>query len=354
MIIKKLNFSFYKEIKKLINRNGFDIPNYFFWVKLWKNNINKNIGDGLFFKRRLVGYHSYFEKSLVYKKKTYKILVSSNWNVDAKFRKYSIFLIDKFFKKKKTIFLTTTANFKVSEIWKSYDAKVINDIGTKLIYFSILDIFKFIDLFLKKKNNFFLFILKPFLILILYLIVNLKKYRKKNKSLSYKVNNLVDKEIENFNYDYEKNNKYPTEKRGNKEISKFLSVIKHNKEIYLIKIYKKKKFIGYSILTKEKIKKTNIYRMHLAEIRIKKNYYVPYDEIFDYFSKFSKIKKCVLIEYRNLNLKILNTISKKKYFVRKIKNNPYLLKISPDLDLKLSEIIKKNWETSFLDGDCLL
>ena len=104
MIIKKLNFSFYKEIKKLINRNGFDIPNYFFWVKLWKNNVNKSIGDGLFFKRRLVGYHSFFEKSLVYKKKTYKILVSSNWNVDAKFRKYSIFLIDKFFKKKKLFF----------------------------------------------------------------------------------------------------------------------------------------------------------------------------------------------------------------------------------------------------------
>ena len=162
-------------------------------------------------------------------------------------------------------------------------------------------------------------------------------------------------EIENFNYDYEKTTSIQWKKRGNKEISKFLSVIKHNKKIYLIKIYKKKKFIGYSILTKEeKIKKTNIYRMYLAEIRIKKNYYVPYDEIFDYFSKFSKIKKCSLIEYRNLNSKILNTISKKKYFVRKIKNNPYLLKISSDLDLNLSEIIKKNWETSFLDGDCLL
>ena len=85
MIIKKLNFSFYREIKKLINRNGFEIPKYFFWIQLWKNDNKKNIGDGLFFKRKLVGYHSYFEKSLVYKKKTYKILVSSNWNVDSKF-----------------------------------------------------------------------------------------------------------------------------------------------------------------------------------------------------------------------------------------------------------------------------
>ena len=38
--------------------------------------------------------------------------------------------------------------------------------------------------------------------------------------------NLIDKEIEYFNYNYEKNNKNPVEKRGNKEISKFLNVIK--------------------------------------------------------------------------------------------------------------------------------
>ena len=78
--------------------------------------------------------------------------MSSNWNVDSKFRKYSIFLIDKFFRKKKTIFLTTTANFKVSEIWKSYGAKEINNFGTKSIYFNILNIIEFVDLFLKKKK----------------------------------------------------------------------------------------------------------------------------------------------------------------------------------------------------------
>ena len=354
MIIKKLNFSFYREIKKLINRNGFEIPKYFFWIQLWKNDNKKNIGDGLFFKRKLVGYHSYFEKSLVYKKKTYKILVSSNWNVDSKFRKYSIFLLDKFFRKKKTIFLTTTANFKVSEIWKSYGAKEINNFGTKIIYFNILNIIEFVDLFLKKKNNFFLRITKPILILILYFARKLKKHRKKNQSLNYYVKNLIDKEIEYFNYNYEKNNKNPVEKRGNKEISKFLNVIKHNKKIYVIKIYKKKKFIGYSILVKERIKKTMIYRMYLAEIRIKKNYHSFYDEIFGYFSKFSKVKKCSLIEYRNLNSKILNNINKNKYFVRKIKNSPYLSKISSDLNLNLNKFVKRNWETSFLDGDCLL
>ena len=58
--------------------------------------------------------------------------MSSNWNVDSKFRKYSIFLIDKFFKKKKTIFLTTTANFKVSEIWKSMVQKKLIILEQKL------------------------------------------------------------------------------------------------------------------------------------------------------------------------------------------------------------------------------
>ena len=94
--------------------------------------------------------------------------------------------------------------------------------------------------------------------------------------------------------------------------------------------------------------------MYLAEIRIKKNYHSLYDEIFGYFSKFSKVKKCSLIEYRNLNSKILNNINKNKYFVRNIKNSPYLLKISSDLNLNLNKFVKRNWETSFLDGDCLL
>ena len=76
MLFKRLNISFYKKIKLLIIKNGFQIPNYFFWKKLWDNNPKTIIGDGLFFKNNLVGYHSYFRKKLVFRGKNYNILVS--------------------------------------------------------------------------------------------------------------------------------------------------------------------------------------------------------------------------------------------------------------------------------------
>ena len=80
------------------------------------------------------------------------------------------------------------------------------------------------------------------------------------------------------------------EKKGQQRNIKILNVIKHNKKIYLIKIYKKKIYWILDI-GKRRIKKTMIYRMYLAEIRIKKNYHELYDEIFSYFSKFSKSQK---------------------------------------------------------------
>lgn len=354
MIITKLNISFYKKIKKLINKNGFEIPKYYFWTKLWKNDKKIDIGDGIFFKDKLVGYHSYFEKKLVYNKKVYKILVSSNWNVSKKYRNYSIFLINKFFGEKNVILLTTTANFKVSEIWKSLGAKEINNYGSRKIYFKILNNENFINIIIKKKGYNLLYLLKPFLVFLLFTYQVLVNFKKKGKKLNYKIQKNTDEDIESFNVKYEKNCKFPIEKRSGSEISNYLNIIKHNKEIFVIKIYKKNKFVGYSILVKEKIKKLKIFRMYLAEIRLENSNQNTVNEIFEYLSEFSKKKNCALIEYRNLKTSILSKLYKKNYFLRHIENNPYLIKINSALDKKVNESIRKNWETSFLDGDCLL
>ena len=354
MIIKKLNISFYKKIKKLISKNGFQIPNYYFWIRLWKNNINKKIGDGIIVKNQLVGYHSYFEKILVFKKKKYKILVSSNWNVDIKYRNYSIFLINNFFKKKSPIFLTTTANFKVSEIWKSFGAYEINKEGTRNIYFKIHNNKDVVELYLRKNKQYIFSVFKQVLIFYLFFLSKLKKANKNETKLLYKFNNYVDKEIKDFNIKYEKNSQYPMEKRSFNEITNYINIIKHNKEIFIVKIYMHKNIIGYSVLAKEKIKNTNIHRMYLAEIRIKKTFEKYIDQIFEYFSDFSKNKNCSLIEFRNLNYKILRKLNKTKYFIRRIENAPYLIKFGSSLNTKLQNQIKKNLETSFLDGDCLL
>ena len=69
---------------------------------------------------------------------------------------------------------------------------------------------------------------------------------------------------------------------------------------------------------------------------------------------FLKKKKCDVIEYRNLNSRLLKKIKNKYYFVRYIKNNPYLIKFGPNISNELKKYTKINWETSYLDGDCLL
>ena len=48
MLLKKLNINFYKKIKRLINKNGFEIPNYKYWRKLWNANSNAVVGEGIF------------------------------------------------------------------------------------------------------------------------------------------------------------------------------------------------------------------------------------------------------------------------------------------------------------------
>ena len=55
-------------------------------------------------------------------------------------------------------------------------------------------------------------------------------------------------------------------KRSNHELKKYLNIISHNKNIYIIKIYKKSFFVGYAILVKEKIRNSNIIECILLKL----------------------------------------------------------------------------------------
>ena len=149
MLIKKLYYKDYSKIKKLVNRNKLKIPRYSNWKKLWDNK-KIDIGEGIFKKKKLVGYHSYFKKKLKIKNKFFNILISSSWVVDKRYRRNSIILLNRYFNKKTDFFLTTTANYNVASIWKSFGAIEINNISCKKILFKILNTEKFIEIVLKK------------------------------------------------------------------------------------------------------------------------------------------------------------------------------------------------------------
>ena len=137
-------------------------------------------------------------------------------------------------------------------------------------------------------------------------------------------------------------------------MGKYLEVIKHNKIIYKLKICHQEKFIGYAILVKENNNPYKIRRMFLAEIRLEKKFYIYLDEIFNEISIFSKYQNCTLIEFKNLNLNIFQKLNKRKYFVRNYNFNPYLIKFNSNKSNLLKKYVNSYWDTSYLDGDCLL
>ena len=75
-----------------------------------------------------------------------------------------------------------------------------------------------------------------------------------------------------------------------------VQLVSHNKNIYIIKIYKKSFFVGYAILVKEKIRNSKYHRMYMAEIRMNNNCQNNINEVFNHMAIFSKKKKCDIIE----------------------------------------------------------
>ena len=353
MFIKKLNFNNYNEIRRLILRNGLKVPTYRFWKKLWNDN-EKKVGEGVFNNNKLVGYHSFFKKKIRFKKKFYNILVSSNWNVDKKYRNTSIVLLNRFFKENCDFYITTTANKIVANIWKSYGAIEINNLGCKRVIFKILNIKNFLKVFFIKKNIKLPFIVMSIISFFFKIYLLLFKNNKINKTLNYYPSSLNLNKINDFNKYFENNSINPHEIRTNSNFSNYIKAISYNKKIYTIIFKEKDLMIGYAILICEKLYNTKIKRMYLGQIRLLNNKYKYINEIFEYLSIYSKKKDCALIEFRNLNKNLIKKLRFDNFFIRFLKNNPYLLKFNNKNKNDIKRFFKNNLDTSYLDGDCLL
>lgn len=354
MLIKRLYFKDYQDIKKLITRNNLKIPSFFLWKKLW-NNSKINVGDGIFYKNKLIGYHAYFKKKLKFKNKTLNMLVSSSWAVDKKYRKNSIILLNNYFNKKSDIFLTTTANNKVSKIWKSFGAFEINSIGCKTILFKILNPKEFLKIvFLKKKIKYPKIIIEFFTVFLkIYLKIFKNKYSR-TFELSYEFFDSYQSEISKFNKLFERNIKIPHELRTEDKLKNYLDVISDKKKVYFMLIRNKNKLIGYAILVKEKINNSNIKRINLGQLRILDEGYKNINEIFEQISYFANKKMCALVEFRNLNSKINFYLNKKYFIKRNLEENPYLIILKKKKRLSIKKYTKKKWDTSYIDGDCMI
>ena len=131
----------------------------------------------MFKKNKLVGYHSAILKYIFFKKKKYKVLVSSNWNVSKFHRKASILLINNFFKKKSDLHITTTSNEKAARLWNLFGATEVNPDSCKIVLFQITNYLNFVTNYLKKKKITYIpkFIIKILAFLLSFLFDKEKK-----------------------------------------------------------------------------------------------------------------------------------------------------------------------------------
>jgi hypothetical protein len=153
MEIKKLNYKHYQSIKTLIKKNNSKIITLRSF-KILNNLVKKNstiILDGLYDNHQLVGFHITIRKIIIYQKQLFNVLVSSNWNVFKNYRNHSFVLINKYFNLKSDLYLTTTANNKVANMWKFFGANEINNETCKITLFKIVNYTNLVDCFFKKK-----------------------------------------------------------------------------------------------------------------------------------------------------------------------------------------------------------
>ena len=356
MLIKKLNFNHYKLIKKFLKFNNSSLPSKKS-LKSFNDITKKNSSffmEGLFQNNKLVGYHSVIIKLLIFRKKTYKILVSSNWNVSKKYRKGSFFLINNYFNQNCDFFLTTTANEKASIVWKTLGGVGVNPITSKLALFQIVNYSKLIESYLRRKK--IKFIPK----LIIYVFSFFVEFFNKKKNYDYLNCNLEFNEItensyklENFNKKFEINCKYPVEKRSNFILSRNINSLKLNKKkTYIYEILDKKKMIGYFVLAKERY--AGIKRIFICDVRIDYKYYKFINFILDFINLIAKKENCTYLYYKNINPTIFKKINLKNFLITKYNFNPYMIKIGSKKGKKLKKYLINNWGTSYLDGDCLL
>lgn len=270
-------------------------------------------------------------------KKEFHLSISSPFYFISALEKYLL-------KEKKSIFID----------FGSGDGKVIRCLSQNMTcsYFFGYEIkHNLVNISKKKIKSFKIF--NKLISIFFKIYIKLSKKEKNDSILNYKFSELMFSEINKFNFLYESNSKFPLEIRNINNLKNYLQVISDKKKIYFMLIKKKQKLLGYAILVGEKIKNSNIRRINLGQIRLLDESLKNINEIFYEIALFAKKKNCSLVEFRNLNKKILKNLNKKKFFMRNLENNPYLI-ILKNKNSKLKKYLKNDLDTSYLNGDCLV
>ena len=362
MIIRKVKFEDYSEIKSLANKFNISVYSKSNWEDIWKENprlknkdINWTIGWVLINDEKIVGHLGNIPTQYFFNQKKYNGSIISCWVVEPEHRLHSIRLIKEYHTQSGTdFFLATTSNIKTVKAlqtfeWqkmpnKEYDNKLNIILNFKKVYNSYIKK-KF------KKNNLLFKIIYNFLNLILYTKINTWKKFKKNKN--FQIYKKFDKEFDKFweKIKLEKNDKFLFN-RSSEWINWHLNNKIIENESLILAIKENNQIIGYAICINKYDSSVNMKKAVLIDLMLlKKNEHLAFDLILSCVTESSN-SDCDLFQMVGFDDEKRKYMYKLSPFVRKNKFSPYLFKSK---NLELSDFLKNknSWYPSELDGDSI-
>ena len=175
-------------------------------------------------------------------------------------------LLNKFFNMNADIYLTTTANKDVANIWEAFGATTVKPNLTNLVIYKILFPYNFINsFFILKKKYVPKLIMK---LLSCFLKIYLKRKIDTREKLNLKLLDLDidDSYLENFNKNYENKIQEPSEKRSSYNLKWYLGLIKYDKKILIKKIIINNIPIGYVVIVAKNEKKIDLKTITIIKV----------------------------------------------------------------------------------------
>ena len=362
MIIRKVRFEDYEEIRDLAEKFNINVYSKNNWEDIWKKNPclkneNKNwtIGWVLENNNKIVGHLGNIPTEYIYNQKKYIGSVISCWVVEPEYRLHSIRLIKEYHAQSGIdFFLATTSNFKTAKALKAfgwqnmpheeYDNKLNIIINFEYVYNSyILRRFK--------KNNIFFKIIYKCLSLFLYKKINYWKKFETNKK--FEIYKKFDDKFDEF---WEK---IKTENRSKflfNRSSEWVNWHLNNKiqenESLILALKENKKIVGYAICVNKYDSRVNMKKAVLVDLMLlEKKEQFSLDLILSCLEE-SRKSNCHLFQMVGFDDKKRKFMYKLSPFSRKNKFSPYLFKSE---NLELIDLLqnKDSWYPNELEGDSI-
>ncbi|MFH2058474.1 MAG: hypothetical protein ABIJ59_06210 [Pseudomonadota bacterium] len=350
------------DIMALFGRHGFAQQTYAEWIHLWQNNpvleeINYAWPIGWVLKNtdsQIVGYFGNYPIPYEFKGKRLIAAVAHAWVVDMEYRKYSILLVNSYFRQKEPDLLlnTTGGNPVTQKVFLAYKAQKAPVESYDRSLFSILNHKEFaVSLFKKKKLPVWL-VNNPISSFLFGGFDQISKLQFRFFSFNKQMVQQCESFDSKFDIFWEELKKQSGKLlcvRNARQLHWHFNNAIHQKKVWIFKVEKKNRIVSYAIFIRDDNLEIDLKRVRLVDLQTIEN---SNDNLLSILSaaKEKGFKEGVyMIESIGFDLVKRNIIAHQ--FTKKRELTVWPFYSSNDLNLRKELKKSKVWELSFFDGD---